>query len=132
MSTDAREGFLGRIEEDLAAPVPARRSGSGRRALKSGLAVGALAASAVLSGFGGVASAESMSASSAAAPASCSTPDPIPRTQSKWCNLANFVFAYEYDYSPNGGIVYCYVFDLTVYNAPCGGTVHVGEKEACA
>ncbi|MGW5717865.1 hypothetical protein ACWEVP_16995 [Amycolatopsis sp. NPDC003865] len=129
MSNSQQMEFLDGIEADLASPSAevTRRARSGRAARVLG---GAMLASAATMGlFGGVASAAQASPASVQ---SCASPDPVAQTQSKWCGTANYVFVYQYTYSPNGGIVRCYVFDETIYNGPCGGVTYIGRKEACA
>jgi hypothetical protein len=135
VSDSMRMDFLDGIEAGL---TPASSGDQERRSSRRGVKVAgmiggaALASAAVLGMFGGVASASPVSSAAPATVNACSTPDPVAQSQSKWCGTANYYFAYQYTYSPNGGLVRCYAFDLTIFHAACGGTVFVGYKEACA
>ncbi|WP_125798607.1 hypothetical protein [Amycolatopsis sp. WAC 01416] len=125
--------FLDGIEEELSSP---KFGGSSGRSLREASRLGVvattlLAGASLLAMLPGTASAESREAISPVTVMACSTPDPIPQFQSKWCNFMNYVFNYLYNYSPNG-IVRCYVFDVTIYHIPCGGTARPGNTEACA
>ncbi|MEU3622635.1 hypothetical protein [Amycolatopsis coloradensis] len=128
-----RMDFLDGIEDELSTSNSAGPSSrSSRVPGRVGFVASTLVTGAsLLALLPGVASAEPMKEASPVTVMACSTPDPVAQFQSKWCGTANYVFNYQYNYSPNG-VVRCFVFDLTIYHAPCGGTVHVGKAEACA
>jgi hypothetical protein len=134
---DQRLAFLDAIEADPAPSGPSAPLTTGRT---TGRKVGALAftfaaASAVftLPVTAAQAAPVAPAATDVSVAAACSEPDPIPRTQSKWCNTMNYVFDYTNQWYHPGPALWrtCYIFDLTIYNAPCGGTVRVGRRDAC-
>jgi hypothetical protein len=60
----------------------------------------------------------------------CYQPNHIAQTHVKQCVGITWVrHVYKYTYSPNGGLIHCFVFDSEVNN-PCGGGTF--EKESCA
>lgn len=70
-----------------------------------------------------------VSAAAQQAASNCMVPDHVPWTHTKQCPSVTWVkYWYKYTYSPNGGIVLCYVFDADV-NSPCGGGTF--ERESC-
>jgi hypothetical protein len=135
MSNVDRLEFLDGIEAGLVSPSsgePERRTS--RRGGKAAKVIGGtmLASAAMMGMFGGVASAaEIASAAPANALNPCNRPEPIAQSQTKHCGTSTYSFTYQGNYSPNG-IVRCFVFDLIIFNAPCGGTLPRGRIEACA
>jgi hypothetical protein len=135
---DARRAFLENIEAELTTANVAHSVKSGRSASRG---VGRFAAAAVLVGASFLTlSATATAASAAPATAQtqsalagtgdCYNPNHVQYTHTKQCVGITWVrHVYKYTYSPNGGIVHCYVFDSEINNPCGGGTV---ERESCA
>lgn len=127
-----RQAFLEEIQADLNSAARPGKSRAKGIAAKLG-AVGSVAAASVGLLAATVSPAEASPApkqgDAVHAKASCAAADPIPQSQSKWCGTQNYYFAYT-GFKPAGPHT-CYFFDLTIYHAACGGTVHVGGTEAC-
>jgi hypothetical protein len=121
-----RQAFLEGIEADLTAPK-AVATGQPK---KLGRKVSAVAAAA----FAGVsffaASAGAASASPSVASDSCFAPEHKPYNHSHFCRGVTVMFEYAYTWSPNGGIVHCYHFNVTVFSA-CGSGP-AAPQDSCA
>lgn len=123
---DKRSELLKDLRTELTTTTPGRN----RTRWVGGIAAGLVAGTALLTlGAGPAAAAEPQSRSDVAAN-NCFQPDHVPYTHVKQCPSIVWVsHSYKYTYSPNGGIVYCYVFDTHVNN-PCGSGTY--ESESCA
>lgn len=139
-----RRAFLERIEADLTARSDrfegtdrAPRNQTNKRYRRIARNVGAVAA--VLAG-GVIPLAVGANSANAASPgqggsaqevviASCVQPDPVAFSHNKMCGAGLQRFIYLHNYSPNGGLIRCYVFDHI--SMACGFPHYAGRKEAC-
>lgn len=124
-----REAFLAEIQADLDSSARTQPGRAQKLATKIGIAGSVAAASVGLLAAPAGASPTPKHKGGGVHAAACSRPDAVPRDQSKWCGTQNYYFKYLRA-SPGPGHT-CYVFYLTIFHAACGGTVRVGEEEAC-
>jgi hypothetical protein len=126
---DARRAFLADLEAELTTPAVTKP----RRPIRT---VGRLAAG-VVAGVsflaltsGGASAAPAQPSTALGGTGDCYQPNHVPYTHTKQCVGITWVkHIYLYDYSPNGGVTICYVFNSEINN-PCGGGTK--DSESCA